>query len=215
MRLAVPMEPGHCSVCVLCLMSTLFPGSVARYTTANVCAACVILLAVYHLLKEFIWFCCNHKTYLFQIQNYLELILYGTAILFVSFVFINRCGAQRGGSGRSESPVSSCRGWIWSSCRITFLWSQSTSSCSGTTSLLWWSLSFSLCFWFQRFLCCSSWCFTIRLLRLRYAVYYTKFICVRPTCSGTSSACAVECMHACDMFVSHLIKDWCFVCFLY
>lgn len=69
-----------------------FIGSQSRFITAYVCAACVILLAFYHLFKELVWFYCNIKTYLFDVQNYIELVLYMTALVFVSFVFVNHCG---------------------------------------------------------------------------------------------------------------------------
>lgn len=67
-------------------------GSQSRYIVAYVCAASVIVLAIYHLIREVIWFYCTVKTYLFQPQNYVEWVLYITAIIFVVFVFFNDCG---------------------------------------------------------------------------------------------------------------------------
>lgn len=69
-----------------------FAGSQLLYLTARVSAACVIILAAYHMIKEVIWIFFSKKTYFLHVQNYAEWVLCITAILFVVFVFINHCG---------------------------------------------------------------------------------------------------------------------------
>ena len=72
---------------------SFFAGSLI---TAYVLAACTMILAFYHLIKEAVW--CYHSTpiaYLKSIQNYNELVLYSLSMVFV-FIFLNRCGCPTG-----------------------------------------------------------------------------------------------------------------------
>ncbi len=55
-------------------------------------AACVIILAVYHMLREIFWLILSGRAYFFSVQNYVEWVIYITSIIFVVFVYINDCG---------------------------------------------------------------------------------------------------------------------------
>ena len=69
-------------------------GSVARVTFSYILAVLVILLAVYHLIVEFIGMVYASRGYLKDVRNYVEILLYVLCIIFV-FNFANECGCPR------------------------------------------------------------------------------------------------------------------------
>ena len=86
------VEWHYCYSWYACFCKLSSTGSQAQFITAYVCAACVILLTICHMIMEVIWLCFTYKTYFLQILNYILWVLYITSIIFVSFVFINDCG---------------------------------------------------------------------------------------------------------------------------
>lgn len=88
-----------CIVYVVNLIRTLwlalmmqFPlaGSYAKLIATYTFAGCVIILAIYHLIKEFIWLIYTRRKYFCDIQNYTEIPLFTASIAFV-FVFDQCC----------------------------------------------------------------------------------------------------------------------------
>ena len=67
-------------------------GSLSRLLIAYMSAACVLILAAFHIIREIVWLFLNVKAYFSSLQNYIEWLLYCTATVFVIFVYINYCG---------------------------------------------------------------------------------------------------------------------------
>ena len=74
--------------------SSNFLGTAARLTVSYILAALVILLAIYHLVLEFFRLMYSPIKYFKRIQNYFELLIYFSCIIFV-FIFANSCGCPK------------------------------------------------------------------------------------------------------------------------
>ena len=86
-------QQGQSQVCqFVSQVVVILAGSLTRLILAHMSAACVLILVVYHVIKETVWLCLTMKTYFLGVQNYIEWILLTTATIFVVFVYINDCG---------------------------------------------------------------------------------------------------------------------------
>ena len=69
-------------------------GPIARQVFTYLFAVLLILLSVYHLMREGCQIIYYGSEYIYQLQNYVEFFLYILSITFV-FVFFNDCGCPK------------------------------------------------------------------------------------------------------------------------